>query len=75
MSAFQKQVALNNFQQELVAIAVLTAAFLLVLIGSVIAYVLTGDHLPQFLIMAAVGAVGLIYGVLKYYRRKRRGAS
>ncbi len=75
MNAFQKEVARNNFRQELIAIATLTAMCLVVLIASLIVYVETAPRFPQFLISAGMGAVGFIVGALKFSRRKRLGTS
>jgi hypothetical protein len=75
MNAFQKEVARNNFRQELIAIATLAALCLVVLIASLVVYAETAERFPQFLISAGMGGVGFIIGVLKFMGRQRLGTS
>ena len=75
MNAFQKEVARNNFRQELIAIATLTALCLVVLIASLVVYAETAERFTQFLISAGMGAVGVIVGLLKFIGRQRLGTS
>jgi protein-S-isoprenylcysteine O-methyltransferase Ste14 len=75
MNAFQKEVARNNFRQELIAIATLTVLCLVVLIASLVVYAETTERFPQFLISAGMGAIGVIIGLLKFMSRQRLGTS
>jgi hypothetical protein len=75
MNALENRVEGNRFRRELIAIATLTATCLVVLVASVIVYAKTAERFPQFLISAAMGAVGVVLGVRKFSSRQRLGTS